>query len=497
MGRLHILASLAGISFVLGVFVNDSMLPGQSSRGVPDKVNVQHMRKEVVAEVSSTRFSVYGDVPPQSQSQDIYCAASCCCLLREMIFEPSARMSVNASALEYLRTDYNCASTNTTSTSTQKQSTESCPLLATAFTASVLQGSNTPTNEAVPTPIVVTQTSYRKPVVAIFVSGVLRRFLPARLNVGVIQPIRARGFDVHVYIHLINANVSTFQGNISSFGLEPPLDTIYPDLRAYRRYVTRVFKGIYNKPRGSTAHFGACEMKQFDISSEQEDIDPFPVHDGSKMAAIKEHFQAYPPWDASSEESRNLAEIGKNVLRRYSTVRQQWRMAVAQEQQSEQGNTGASARFKYEWILWIREDISWLLPLDLRWSTFPTGLHTSGVVYTRGCVMFRNMSDKVLLMDRTGASTLLPRLYPDFYNNTALGGGRNAETYVTEVMKYYGIKHVVARTDVIAAADARYELLPDSDVSRMCYRKKYFCSDFGDQTRLVFANISKPRCRYR
>lgn len=116
------------------------------------------------------------------------------------------------------------------------------------------------------------------------------------------------------------------------------------------------------------------------------------------------------------------------------------------------------AGFVYNWVLWTREDTAWLLPLQLTWRAFPTDLHASGIVYTRDCLTWANISDKVLLMDHMAADTLLSHLYQDFYNSTSPElASVNAETYINKVIKLHGVTHSIPGTDVLAASDARYE----------------------------------------
>jgi hypothetical protein len=76
------------------------------------------------------------------------------------------------------------------------------------------------------------------------------------------------------------------------------------------------------------------------------------------------------------------------VRRSVATRFRKEQMALAAVQAAE-----AAAGFKYEWVLWMREDAHWFAPLDL--SRF-----ARGAVHGKACGGFGGWNDKVWLADR-------------------------------------------------------------------------------------------------
>eukprot|EP00041_Stephanoeca_diplocostata_P037203 m.1395877 g.1395877 ORF g.1395877 m.1395877 type:complete len:479 (-) comp24994_c1_seq40:2591-4027(-) len=382
-----------------------------------------------------------------------------CCFLNQSIFAPNAGNQTNATHLKYLLAMYDCnIPEDTPCSGSHVHHNRSTNLNSSASSHDYVRALRS---------VVDVQTRRTGPQrVAVLVSGVLRRFLPKRIVQGIVQPQQANGVDVDMYIHIVNVDVSTYVGKIKSYEYEPPIDTILPNITAYRAYVMQLFEGA-----------GARVVK-FNIDDQQEHLLPWPLHDSGQMNLIRRRMHEYP-----ASKNKSNSEIGRNVLRRYATVEKQWADAQSFE---------AASGFKYNWVLWTREDTAWLLPLQLNWRTFPTGFHVNGVVYTRDCLTWANVSDKVLLMDREAASTLLVHLYRDFYNYTGTElESVNAETYINKVLKLHGIMHVIPGTNVLAASDARYERWKDNG-PYFCYRKKYMCHDY--KFGAAFANVKKKRC---
>lgn len=282
-----------------------------------------------------------------------------------------------------------------------------------------------------------TEMSYNatKKRLAVLLVGTVKHMLFKTKLENVVEPARARGWDVDVFMEIV--------------GLGGDSGVVYIP--------------VANSTMEDSAHKSASEL----IASFKESLDmrgarlvhgvvleeDYIVAEDVKSVKDLYRFGTYDPVKSS---------FGQNVLRRFKGLQTLMNVAIATND--------------YDFVLVTRDTDLWLDKLDL--SKFPDIKHPA--VFTKNCKTFDfgtgAVNDKTFLFTGTGAEKVLPHVYGDFFNATyhVLDGSANAETYwyryITEV---HGVESLPTISSDIPTADATW--LSVNGKEELCVKGDYLC----------------------
>mmetsp|Transcript_42783 Transcript_42783/g.129597 ORF Transcript_42783/g.129597 Transcript_42783/m.129597 type:complete len:317 (-) Transcript_42783:52-1002(-) len=266
---------------------------------------------------------------------------------------------------------------------------------------------------------------------AVLISGLLDRLVLPPLLRDVVATAKAPGYHVDVFMSLSNTSRSqaTWFTDARSVFIGEPLLRGVPSEKV----------GTFLEQQIRAAGGGLPYFELLDVS---DDIDHLPKERRPRL-------RFYSPF---------LSSVGKNLLRRYRSLERLWDQVQLAEQKGS---------FNYDYLLVAREDVAWINPLRLD----RMGLNQNvGVVYSVNCRQYGGINDKVLLMDRAAAPSMM-RPYTEWYQNPSRALDKpNAEQFLQAVAFEHGVYVVEPPLSVLLAESAMYQAFNGSQPA-LCSRK--------------------------
>lgn len=294
---------------------------------------------------------------------------------------------------------------------------------------------------------------------AVIITGLEDGFTWANTPERVIAPARHQGYNVDFFIRLVaNGNQNGAQWN----GIRGETDSKV-DIESWKtaaEHASFTKSGIKSQVKVSSwkdiiAHTAGSQVKMLELLDHKEDIDIPPT------APMK--IKTYSP---------KATDVGRNLLRRFKSI--EYAMHKVKEHET-------AGWFKYDFVMVAREDPTWMSPLNMH--TFSVAGH-GNKVFTKGCLDWEGINDKVFVFGRWAAEKSLTKLYSEFWTNPV--DGPNAEQYWKAYTASKGVVSAPVRPEELAASDTRWQN------GKPCQQLQYHCKGNYAQQPVYCQNTGNP-----
>lgn len=270
---------------------------------------------------------------------------------------------------------------------------------------------------------------------AVLICGLVQRQDLEDIGPYFVKPLVDRGGQVDVFYSLVNlSSFVTYKGTAADYGVNPPFS-----VENFHESITSA---------GGRVPLQEIRNQDFEIS---EDFRNVPT-DLMGYATPK------------GTHCRGKGILGCSVLRRFACARSLYERATAIQ--------------SYDTFSLIREDAGFIDGIRLDMSPhIPEDYHRH--IFTRSCCEFFGISDKVLVMGKEAANSLLTKFHDNFYHSEQLvikkteKNRSNPELFLRAVMNKLNLNHTRLDFYYLPISDIKRER-GDDNIVRRCMRKTYF-----------------------
>jgi len=277
---------------------------------------------------------------------------------------------------------------------------------------------------------------------AVIITGIEDSFAWANTPEKVIAPATHQGYSVDFFIRLVaHGKQNDAQWNAIRGETDSKVDIeSWKTAAEHSSFATTSTQSQVQVSswKETIAHTAGAQVKIIELLDHKEEIDIPPT------APMK--IETYSP---------KVSEVGRNLLRRFKSI--EFLMHKIKEHEEANG-------FEYDFVMVAREDPTWMSPLNMH--TFSVIGHENKV-FTKGCLQWSGINDKVFVFGRSAAEKSLTKLYSEFWTNPV--DESNAEQYWKSYTASKGVVSAPVRPEELAASDTRWQH------GKPCQQLNYHC----------------------
>lgn len=274
--------------------------------------------------------------------------------------------------------------------------------------------------------------------IAILLTGLQKNMLVKTKLENVIEPVRAQGWDVDVFMEIVGL------GSESGTPYKPVQDSTTGDSaqRTANELLTLFRQNL--EMRGARLVHGVVLETDYNVTGD--------LQSAKDLARIHQ----YNPFNSVT---------GQNVLRRFKGLQTLMNVATATND--------------YDFVLVTRDTDLWLHELDLGLFSDAKDL----TVFTKACREYFGVNDKTFLFTGAAAKAILLHVYDDFFNDrySVLDYTFNAEEFWRKLITEVHDVHSLPTNPLhIPTTDAVWRFKNGS--KELCVKKEYLCQALGSES---------------